>query len=159
MELTWKKNIFVSKYELYSGTEEVGMLKESVFGDKARGELYGRELKFKKKGFLNSTAEIIDVALDRVVGTIQFNGWGHKAQVALGNRELHWKYGNFWNSRWSISENGEELGQYKSALSKGNIQAQTDDGLTLLVGLFIHNHFTRIALVVATVSVIIISSS
>ena len=51
MKINWKKDIFSSTYQLSSNNESVGELKEKVFSNSTKAELFGVKIKFSKSDF------------------------------------------------------------------------------------------------------------
>jgi len=158
MKIKWKKGLFSSKYELFFQDQKVGELKEGIFSRTSIGKLNKSKLKFQKMGFFSSETEITDLVLNKSIGKIKFNIWGNKAELKVEDKKFGWKYDNFWSTRWSISENGQPIINYKSSTLSGEIESTLNNDLLLLTGLFVYNHYVRIMIAVAA-SVAVVATS
>ena len=56
--LNWKKGIFKSVYEILSGGNQIGRLKEDSWTQAIYGELNGKNYLFKTKGFFDKETDI-----------------------------------------------------------------------------------------------------
>jgi hypothetical protein len=155
--LTWKKGLFSSTYKLYDDDAQVGELSQSTFGSSSTGNLGSTQLTFKKKGFFSSETEITDVTSHEPVGRVKFNTWGSKADITINQKTYQWKYENFWNSKWSIAENGQSLITYQSSNTRGQIESSTDSDVLLLSGLFVHNRYLALMVVISVMTALILS--
>jgi hypothetical protein len=140
---TWKSRFFRSRFEIYQYENLVGELKNKSFERRASGELNGRKLMFETKGFFNQEHRIIDQKDDSVVVQIIFNTWKTKTTIRYDNKDYQWHYDNFWNTKWSISNENGALIRYKSSFSSGEITSYTGDEVLILTGLFIKNYFKQ----------------
>jgi hypothetical protein len=139
--LNWKKEIFTSTYSIYSNNQLIGKLKDKTFSQSASGELNGRKYIFRTKGLFKQHTEILDEAENRVIGEINYNTRMTKASLYINNKEASWKYDNMRNTKWRIFDTeGIEI-KYTGTSRKGQIDANTDDELLLLCGLFVTNYY------------------
>ena len=146
--LHWEKGIFSSTYSIYSDKHLIGKLKDRTFAQAASGELNGREYIFRTKGLFKQHTEILDKAENRVMGEINYNSWMTKASISINNKVASWKYDNMWSTKWRIFDSeGMEI-KYTGSSRKGQIDANTDDPLLLLSGLFVTNYYWQMTLIV-----------
>ena len=148
--LRWEKPIFSNLYRLYKHGEQIGQLKENPFSQTATAQLNGEHYSFKTKGFFKGRTEIMDGSESKVVGEINYSGWMTKATITIGDQVILWKYDNAWNTEWSVyDEKGINI-KNKGSFSSGELQANTDDALLFLCGLYITNFYwqTCIALII-----------
>ena len=157
IKMKWEKGLFSSKYRLLDKDIEIGEFKNPAFNSSSFGTLGETKLKFKAKGIFSSETEIIDLNLDQSIGSIKFNSWGSKAEIRISDKKYIWKYDNFWHSKWSISENGEQLIRYKSSSSSGEIESMVDNELLLLCGFYVYNYYITLIIIISASSVIILS--
>lgn len=157
-KISWKKGPFSSKYRLYDHNEELGDFRQPVFFGSPTGNMDGTRLRFKKKGIFSSETEITDLNSNECIGSVKFNAWGNKAEITLNNKKYDWKYDNFWNTKWSISENQHQLIRYKSSTSRGQIESLTDSRALLLCGLYVHNRYLTLMIIIAVSTAVILSS-
>ena len=158
MKINWKKNIFSSTYQLSSNHESVGELKEKVFSNSTKAELFGVKIKFSKSDFFSSEVKIIDRTLNQEIGKIKFNAWGNKAVISLNGAKFQWQYEKFWASKWQIARNGIVVCRYKSKTSRGSIESTVKDEALILTGLFIYNHYLKITMMVVMFIVLFAST-
>jgi hypothetical protein len=147
-QLNWTKGIFKETYEIYSDGALVGTLKENIWKQKAYGELNGQKIIFQTNGFFKQEIQIIDPVSNLIIGKITYNAWMTKATIEYGNKIANWKCDNVWNTKWSIIDSEAVQIQYQGSSLKGSIINQSQDGLLLLTGLYITNHYWLISMVV-----------
>ena len=148
IRLNWEKEIFSSSYSIYSNNQLIGKLKDKTFSQSASGELNGREYIFRTKGLFKQHTEILDKAENRVIGEINYNSWMTKASISINNKEASWKYDNIWSTKWRIFDSeGIEI-KYTGSSRKGQIDANTDDALLLLSGLFVTNYYWQWTIII-----------
>lgn len=158
MKITWKKGFFSSNYELISNHSTIGELRESFLSNTTHASINQTDIKFKKRGLFTTGTDIIDEENNEVIGHISFNTWRNKAKIELDEETYHLKYDNFWYSRWTISHYETPLINYKSSSTSGEINSLSEKEALILAGLYVHNYYLSI-LIVITVVVVIISSS
>lgn len=144
--------------QTFSRDQEAGHLKGQAWSRKAEGVLNETKVSFRKKGVFSNKAEITDPETGETLGQIEMSGWRNKARITLGGKTLNWRFTNIWNTRRELLEEGNSIIKYKSRTFSGEAELQIQDGLMMLTGLFIFNHFTQIMLTVVTVSTIIIAA-
>jgi hypothetical protein len=147
-KLDWKKGIFKETFEIYSNGVLVGILKENIWKQIAYGELNGKKVIFKTRGFFKQETQIIDTNTNNSVGKITYNSWMTKATIEYTNRVANWKYDNAWNTKWSISNSEGVQIRYQGSSSKGTIEHQTQDDELILSGLFVTNYYWQISIAV-----------
>jgi len=153
--LTWSKSLFSSLYQIYSNGKQHGNLVDKPFSRTTKGMFNSKEYLFRNTGFFNQKTEIVDCSDNNVIGEIDYNSWRSKATVSINERTYLWKYDNFWNTRWSLSDPDGVSVRFNSSTTRGQIDAETEDGLLLLSGLFVKNYYLQKAFVVIFVAVII----
>ena len=159
LNLTWKKGFFSNNCILYKNGELIGNLREKSFSNTAVAELNGKGFLFRTKGFFKQHTDIIDSSTNQVLGEISYNNWKSKATISGRNKTVNWSYNNFWNTKWSLSDqNGIEI-KYAGSSTKGSIQSNTDDALLILSGLYVTNYYWQIsAAVVVAICIPILAS-
>jgi hypothetical protein len=143
--LSWKRGLFKSTYEIFSGETAVGKLKPDTWSSKGSGELYGKAFRFETKGFFNQETQIINPSDNSVVGRITYNTWKTKATIECGLKSFTWKYDNGWNTKWSLSDSTGTMLQYHGSFTEGDINVSDYNDLLILTGLFISNYFWQIS--------------
>lgn len=147
-KLKWRKNFFSNLYSIYSNGQKIGILKGKTFSQTSNGELNGRKYTFKTKGFFKQHTEIIDDSENKVIGEITYNNWMTKATISVDYKKNNWKYDNLWNTKWSVfNTEGIDI-KYSGSSTSGQIDANTDDSLLLLSGLFVTNYYWQMTIVV-----------
>jgi hypothetical protein len=157
--LNWKKGIFKDHFEIFSYGALVGSLKEKTWKQVVYGELNGKKVVFKTKGFFKQETQIIDQDTHVVLGKITYNSWMTKATIEFANKVFNWKYENAWNTKWSIGDKEGMKIQYQGSSSKGVIVDQTQDDLLILSGLCVINYYwqTFVVIMIAIIVPIIAS--
>jgi hypothetical protein len=140
---TWKTKFFSNKYEIYQYENQVGEINNKAFSRSASGELNGRKLLFDIKGFFRQETRIIDQKDDSVIAEVVISAWKSKSTVRYDSKEYVWQYENFWNTKWSISNENGALVKYHSFAFGGEITAYATDEVLILGGLFIKNYFRK----------------
>lgn len=157
---SWTKGFFSNLYSIYYNGGLIGNLKDKSFSQTAQGEVNGKEYIFKTKGFLKQHTEIIDSSENRIIGEITYNSWMTKAKITLKDKTINWKYDNAWNTKWSLFDSAGILMNFSGSSSKGQINANVDDELLILAGLFVTNYYwqTTTAVIIAALIPIWISA-
>ncbi|RPH28088.1 MAG: hypothetical protein EHM93_19010 [Bacteroidales bacterium] len=147
--LSWKKGLFSNTYQFFENGIQVGLLKVGMWGNKANGNLNGKEFEFKTKGFFNQETIIIDSESLSIVGTIVYNTWRSKAIIKLPDGiECVWQYTNFWHSKWTVNKNLYFI-NYQGSFRKGEVISHIPDEVLIIAGLFVSNHFWQSSAAVA----------
>jgi hypothetical protein len=155
MNLTWSKGLFSSLYQIYSNGKQLGNLTDKPFSRTTKGMFNGKEYLFRNSGFFKQHTEIVDCVDNKVIGGIEYNSWRSKATITVNGSKFYWKYDNLWNTQWSLSDTEGVSVRFVSSTTKGQIDADTDDGLLVLSGLFIKNFYLQTAFIVILIAVII----
>jgi hypothetical protein len=140
---TWKTKFFKNKYEIYQYENLVGEIKNKNWERKILGELNGRKLIFETKGLFKQEHRIIDQKDESILAEIIFNIWRTKTTIKYLNKDYNWQHDNFWNTKWSISNENGALIKYHSRTSGGEITSYTGDEVLILTGLFIKNYLRQ----------------
>ena len=155
-KINWKKGLFSSKYRLFDNNIEVGEFRQPALGSTSLGMINEVKLRFKKKGLFSSETEITDFNSNQSIGTIKFNSLGNKAEIKIDNKKYLWEYDDFWNSKWSISENGQQLINSKSSTTSGYIESTIENELLMLSGFYVYNYYVMIMIIFMTITAIIV---
>lgn len=153
-DLKWKKSLFSNTYRIYSNGRLIGKLEERRFSNSADGIINGEEYIFKTNGlFTWRHTEIINARNNKVIGKITYSEWRTKATLTAPDKKANWKYDNIWNTRWSISSSTGIKIKYAGSTTSGKIDANADDSLLLLSGLYVTNYYrqTSIAIMAAII--------
>ena len=153
-KLKWEKGFFKSTCNIYSGDKYIGKLKENIWSNTAIGELNGKLISFRPKGFFRQKILIIDPVKNELIGEIDFNALMTKATIRMGVKVFKWKYDNWLNTKWSIHDSKQTLIHYSGSSLKGKITASAEDNLLTLIGLFVINYYWQTAAVVLVVALI-----
>ncbi len=138
LKFHWKKTLFSSKYELFSQNKKIGELNGRMYGGVLVGKINNKTFKFQKRSFFSSEIEIIDLNLNKAIGSISFNIWSNRAKLKIKGKRFEWKYENFWRTKWSISENGFSVIKFKKNAFRGQIKSKIENELLLFCGLLIY---------------------
>jgi len=153
--LHWKSPFFSNSFQIHSGSDLIGMLKENPWKQTAYGEINGKKFNFVTKGFFSQETLVFNADTAELLATISFNSWHTKASVIFpGGKTYTWQYNNFWNTRWSITDYKETFIQYQGSSGKGSIESDTPDDMLTLVGLFITNYYWQITVAVLLIIMI-----
>jgi hypothetical protein len=137
----WKTRFFSRNYYIYKYEGLVGELVKINFSRKTRGEIFGKEIMFETRGFFKQETQITDLRDSSVLGTITYLSWKRRSLINYQGNEYKWQYDNFFRSRWSVSDANGAVIRYSSKFLKGTISSYTNDGILVLAGFFIRNHF------------------
>jgi hypothetical protein len=150
-KLKWEKGFFKSTYEIHSGDKIIGNLKENIWSNAATGELHGKLISFRPRGFFRQKTLIIDPVRNELIGEIDFNAFMTKATIRIGDSIFKWKYDNWLNTKWSIHDSKEIQIHYSGSSLKGKISANVEDNILTLAGLFVINYYwqTTVAFIIA----------
>ena len=143
MKLTWKKNI-TSDYTIFYSEQKIGSLrKEDIFSDKIIGKIGTEEFLFYKKSIFDSSITFKNTKDSSQLGNINFNIWNNKANIEFGGKHYIWRYNNYLNTKWIIESTTGNKAEYKSNISKGEIDIIDDDQLMILLGLYVKKYYQR----------------
>lgn len=146
--LNWKKGPFSTTYQIFSGEEPFGQLKDHAFKQTAHGVIRNRQYRFKTTGLFKQETRIIDRDTGQEIGTISYNSMMSKATIRFTDRTIYWKYDNGWQTKWSLfDDNGIRI-KFAGGFSKGTIEYQDPDDLLVLTGLFVTNYYRQIGIAV-----------
>ena len=150
-KIHWKKKLISRSYAIYSSNQLIGQLREKVFSQTSTGELNDKEYKFITSGFFKQVTSIVDTKENKKIGEISYGTWMTKATFYINNKTYYWKYDNLLNTKWSVYNEEETEIKYYGSYTNGIIEANTDDSLLLLSGLYVKNYYlqTTIAVMIA----------
>jgi len=140
---TWKTKFFSNTMHIYQYEGQVGEIVNKAFSRAATGELNGRKLLFEIKGFFRHETRILDASDESVVADVIISAWKSKAKITYNSREYLWQHENFWNSKWSISNENGAVVKYHSRGMGGDVTSYINDEVLILTGLFIKNYFRQ----------------
>ncbi len=140
---SWKTKFFSRKYEIFQYDTLAGELNKQSWSRKSYGKLNGRGIVFVTKRLFKPVTEIIDLTNDSVIGSIISVPWKRKATIKYQDNQYSWQFENFWNTRWSVSNENGVLIKYQSRRLKGSIDSYTKDEVLILAGFFIRNYFIQ----------------
>jgi len=146
---TWKTKFFSNKIEIFQYENPVGELNNKAFTRSAAGTLNDKELLFDIRGFFRQETRILDARDESVIAEVIISTWKSKAAIKYNNKEYTWQHENFWNTKWTISNENGAVVKYHSFASGGEMTAFTTDEVLILAGLFIKNYFRQRAATVA----------
>jgi hypothetical protein len=147
-QLTWKKRLTSSTFQILSDNLKVGELKERAWSNSAEGNLRGKRYRFKTKGFFKPETQIIDIDYHVIVGTITYGAWRTKATIEIDDVNYDWAYSNSWHTKWQILKSGETVLDYQGSSSKGKITGGQLPEFLVLSGLYVTNYYWQMGLAV-----------
>lgn len=147
--LIWKKRFFETTYQIFSGNNKVGELKDNSFTQKAFGNLYNKQYRFETTGFLDQNTVIVENETNLEIGSITYNDWHTKATISISGKKYDWKFNNIWNTQWSLFDSGKLVINGKGNTTQGNIEFDNIDDFLVLSGLFVTNYYWQYAAVFA----------
>ena len=158
--LNWKKKLFSETYTLYSNDRPIGKLKNSSFSQTSKGEIHGKRYHFKTEGFFKPQTKIIDCSDQRVIGNITYDSWFTKATITIKGKKTLFKYTNLWHSQGSLkNREGVDI-SFTASSTSGKIESNADEDLLILTGLFLHQYYQMVFVILLAVFLpIFISSS
>lgn len=149
--LTWKTKFFSNNYQIFRTDMQAGELLNKAFSRIATGTLNGRKLIFDVHGLFRSDTKILDEN-EAVVAEVDISNWRSKATITYNGKEYTWQHENFWNTKWSVTNENGPLVKYHSRSAGGEIVSYTDDPVLIMAGLFIKNYFRQRAASAAAAS-------
>lgn len=150
--LTWKKGLLSSLYQIYENGIRIGYLKDKTISQSSIGLIDDKEYLFHTRGFLNQHTLIFDNYENKLIGEIRYNNWMNKATITINDKTVYWKYDNLFNTKWSLFDSEEVNIRYSGSSLSGHINSNTNNSLLLLCGLFVTNYYWQltIAIVITT---------
>lgn len=137
----WKKGLFTNTYNIYTKEKHIGYLKKNYFG-KAYAEIRGKSYIFKHSWLMQRKYDIIDKSQNRIIGKIKYNSWYNRARIGSSDNTAYWKYDSLLRYKWKVYDARGKKIKYKRLLTKGKINSNTEDEISLLTGLYLsHNYF------------------
>jgi len=152
IQFTWRTKLFSNRYEIYKYDTLAGELNNKSWGHKAAAELNMKKFIFETKGFFKVETQITDLTDNVTIGNIVYTQWKRKPIINLRNKEYKWQFNNFFNTRWSVSNENGFLVKYHSYAFKGTIESYTDDEALILSGFYIRNYYRQKAAAAAAAS-------
>jgi hypothetical protein len=139
----WKTRFFSNKLEILQYENPVGGINNKAFSRSASGTLNGKEMLFVIRGFFRQETNILNASDESVMAEVLISAWKSRATIKYNGKEYFWQHENFWNTKWSISNENGAVVKYHSFTSGGDITAYTTDEVLILAGLFIKNYFRQ----------------
>jgi hypothetical protein len=78
-----------------------------------------------------------------------------RATIKVHGKNVNWQYDNRWQTRWSLRSAEGTLIEYAGSSTGGQAEANTDDELLLLTGLFVTNYYWQMTILVVIITVFI----
>jgi hypothetical protein len=142
-QFTWKTKFFSNEYQISRYESIAGNLKNLGWKRKSAGELNGKKVFFEIKGFFDKEFLISNPDDNSQIGNIVFNMWKTKATITILDKTYSWQYDNFFNTKWSITNENGNLIKYESHFKSGDINSYTNDEILILTGLYIRNYLQQ----------------
>lgn len=146
--LNWKRGFFKNTFEIFSENSLIGKLKENIWSNSAIGELNGKVISFRPKGFFRQKTVIFDLAKNEWIGEIDFNALMTRATIRIHDKVYRWKYDNWLSTKWSIHDSEETLIHYGGSSLKGKISTRAEEDILTLTGLFVINYYWQTTVVI-----------
>ncbi len=143
IHLTWKTKLFSRKFEIYNYNTLAGEVANKNWAKKSVCKLNSKEFLFETKGVFKSETRIIDLSDNKEIGNINYTKWKRKPLINLRGNEFKWQFDNFFNTRWSVSNQNGFLIKYHSLGFKGTIDSYTNDEALVLAGFYIRNYYKQ----------------
>ena len=143
IHFTWKTKLFSRKFEIFKYDAPAGEVTNKRLSKKSSCEMNGKKIIFETKGFFKSETRIIDSTDNLDIGTIKYAPLKRKSIINLRNKEYRWQFDNFFNTKWSVSNENGFLVKYHSSGFKGTIVSYTDDEALILAGFYIRNYYKQ----------------
>lgn len=145
--LHWKRTLLSCRYDLFSGAQSIGMLKENRFSQSAVGRLNDRRYQYRVYGVLQQKAKIIDMQSNQIIGRIRFNCWAPKAEIQLGHERYQWAPRIFGFKGARLVTEGIGMLDYRGTFLSGSIQGNFKNELVGLTGLFVANYYWTLLII------------
>ncbi len=146
--LHWKKGPFNSTCTIYSAEGAIGHLRENNWKQTAEGEINKRKYHFRTRGYFNQVCEIFAPDTNYNIGKIEYNTLKNRAEITYLGQSFHWKYDNFWQTRWSISDDRDLSIIFQGGTGKGTIEGADLTEFLALTGLFVRNYYVQSIIII-----------
>jgi len=140
---TWKTKLFSRKYEIFKYDTRTGEVTNRNWSKTSVCELNNKKIMFETKGLFKAATRIVDLSDNTEIGNIIYTTWKRKPVINLRNIDYKWQFDNFFNTRWSVSNENGFLVKYHSRAFKGTIDSYTDDEALILAGFYIRNYYKQ----------------
>ena len=134
------------EYRLFNGKQIIGLLKNDFWNRKAYGEFKGYLVRFESMGFGKKQARILDIAGEKVLGTLSFNFAPRSATIECEGESFEWMLSKDERRGSWLVGNAEEEAKYlaeDATGSKGTIADAYLPPMVLLAGLYVHGYFLK----------------
>jgi len=142
-QFTWETRLFSRKFEIFKYDTPSGEVTNKNWSKKSVCELNRKKFMFETKGFFKAETRIFDLSDNMEIGNIIYTKWKRKPVINLRDREYRWQFDNFFNTKWSVSNENGFLVKYHSSGFKGTIVSYTDDEALILAGFYIRNYYKQ----------------
>ena len=149
---TWNTTLFSRKFEIFRQDFPAGTLSKGGWLSGVEGELNGRRIMFRTKGFFRFETKIIDMHNEQEIAYIRFRNLKLESTLVHNGREYKCHFENLLKTRWSIGTRSGALVRYHSQPFKGVITAYTNDEVLILSGFFIRNFLKQRSATIASSS-------
>jgi hypothetical protein len=143
LKLNWKSEIFSSTIIVFDKNKKIGFFKSELFSDNTSLKINKTKYNFFKKDIFSQKILIFNTSTKEIIGEINYESFKTKAQIKLNDKSYSWKYENFWNNKWSLTDENGILSEYDSNFNGGQIESITNDYLLILTGLFTTNYYLK----------------
>lgn len=140
---TWKTKFFSRKFEIYRNDVRCGEISKLAFSRNSKGELNGKQLSFVTKKLFRPSTEIINLNDGTVIGSITLSPFKRKSLIKYREKEYSWQFDNFWNTRWSVSNEYGPQVKYHCTGLKGTLDSYINDEALILAGFYLRNFFRQ----------------
>ena len=140
---TWKTKLFSRTFDILQYTGKIGELKKEGMSRTTIGEMTGRKIIFRTKGFFKRETLVTEPDSDTILAIISYKALKSKATIHYNNKEYHWQFDNFFRTKWSICSVNGPLIKYYSKTLQGVIDSYTNDELLILTGFYIRNYYKQ----------------
>jgi len=154
LNLNWKSEIFSSTIIVSKKNKKIAFFTSELFSETTSLKIDEIKYNFFKKGIFSEKTLIFNTSTKEIIGEIVYESFKTKARIKLNDKNYIWKNENFWNSKWSLTDENGILTKYDSNFSGGQIESITNDYLLILTGLFTTNYYLRM-IFIAMISILI----
>jgi hypothetical protein len=141
--LSWKKGLMNRNFKIFSGENRVGSLKVNSLTNSGDGELNGKKIQFKTKGFFKQETQIFDLEDKTTIGKIVYNSWLTNARIEYHDNILYWQYDDGGSTKCILNDSDGKQITYQRTSNNGRIELEILNDILVLTGLFITNYYWK----------------
>jgi len=158
LNISWKKKIFSSTYQIYQEDELIGeMQRHFLFSKSTTARIEENVYSFEPQNWSSSKFHIRKNKSDKPFAKIKFEGLKTKARIELDEKTYTWNYKSLWQDKWQISDGEKtviDLPRFKPG--KGSIKISEDQLELFLLGLFVSDYFIKIGVYLVTIVIVLV---